>query len=374
MHEDHGDRGLSIGAAFRPTFLWVLTGVTGVLLGWLGWEQAARSHGSLGVWISMFDPAVLSRAGGADVASIWIDHQWWRLVTACWLHGGLLHWLVNIISLHALWPWCVAAVGRWRSLVVLVGGGFVAMLASSVAGEGAVVVGLSGGLFALAAVMVNEREGVCTEVRRQVVIAVVVCFVAGGMLPVVWPSGPRLANLGHAAGWAFGGFWAGRAAKSSRSGLVDGRMALHIGFVVGTLILVANSHKTTFHGTLGVHLLQEGKAQVAVEPLQISYEVSPESAERANALAYALGLSGQRLEEAGALSAKALASDPQNSSYLDTRGWIFCRRGDVERGLRLLEEARTRLVGEDPTIDEHLDGCAGAAGLQGELRDDASGR
>ena len=151
-------------------------------------------------------------------------------------------------------------------------------------------------------------------------------------------------------------------------------MALHIGFVVGTLILVANSHKTTFHGTLGVHLLQEGKAQVAVEPLQISYEVSPESAERANALAYALGLSGQRLEEAGALSAKALASDPQNSSYLDTRGWIFCRRGDVERGLRLLEEARTRLVGENPTIDEHLDGCAGAAGLQGELGDDASGR
>lgn len=351
---------MTIGTGSRPTFLWLVTGVTGVIVGFLAWDDGSRSQDSLAAWISMIDAVVLSRAGGADVASIWIDQQWWRLATACLLHGGLFHWLVNIISLHALWPWSVAAVGQGRSVGVLISGGIVATLASSYAGEGAVVVGLSGGLFALAAVVVNERGGVCAEVRRQVVTAVVVCMVAGWVLPMVWASGPRLANTGHAAGWVVGGVWVLGLERSATGRRMDGRVALHLGVAGATLAVVLSSHGTLFSSTLGLHLLQQGRPLVAVGPLEDSYQRRPEAPERANALAYALALTGERLDEASALSANALSQDPKNSSYLDTRGWVLCRLGEVERGLRLLGEARTLDQSEDPTIQEHLQSCAGA--------------
>ena len=52
--------------------------------------------------------------------SIWVGHEYWRLVTAGFLHGGLMHILFNGLRLYSSWAhrWrnCWARPGFWRSI------------------------------------------------------------------------------------------------------------------------------------------------------------------------------------------------------------------------------------------------------------------
>jgi membrane associated rhomboid family serine protease len=37
--------------------------------------------------------------GALDVQKVVDGHQWWRLITCNWLHGGVFHLLANMLSL-----------------------------------------------------------------------------------------------------------------------------------------------------------------------------------------------------------------------------------------------------------------------------------
>ncbi len=47
-------------------------------------------------------------------------HQWWRIFTGAFLHGGLLHIGVNMLSLWFLGRFIELALGSWRMLLVYV--------------------------------------------------------------------------------------------------------------------------------------------------------------------------------------------------------------------------------------------------------------
>lgn len=49
-----------------------------------------------------------------------------------------------------------------------------------------------------------------------------------------------------------------------------------------------------------------------------------------NNLAYVYALTNTKLDEAMALVDEALESEPLNASFLDTKGWIFYRQGELE--------------------------------------------
>lgn len=346
---------------FGRAIPWVLTSATGVVMFWLASLQMEVRGDSVYGWSDSFDASVLSRAGAADVVLMWVDQQWWRAFTACFIHGGWLHWLVNVVTLHALWPWCVAAIGGGRSSLALLFGGAFGAVASIYAGEGGVVAGLSGGLFALAAVVVYERAGVCEEIRRQVVVSVVVCAGIGIALPFVWPSGPRLANIGHAAGWLVGGMWAISAGAGGKKAWFDWRVRAQLGVIVLLAGTAEYGHRTSFNEVCGLHLLQLERPVQAVQFLELAHREEPYSSQRSNALAYALALAGDRLTTAASLSDSALEQEPENSSYLDTRGWIYCRAGDPVRGMRLLQRAVERTNERDGAINEHLQRCVDAS-------------
>ena len=338
-------------------------------MAWVTARQLESSADLRALWNDGFEPSVLNRAGAADVALIWIDHEWWRGFTACFIHGGWLHWGVNMVSLHALWPWCVAAFGRRSALMALLLGGALASLASTYAAEGVVVVGVSGGLFALASMVVYERGGVCRDIRGQVVGAVGLCVLVGFALPLAWPTGPRLANIGHAAGWVVGGLWGIGISGGAGKPWWSWRLPVHVAITVTTFGITEFRHRTTFSEVCGLHLLQDGRLEEAIVLLDVAHGQRPQSAIRANALGYALSLSGQRLEQAAALSDIALASDPANSSYLDTRGWIHCRAGETEEGERSLRAALAAAGGPDITIAEHLRDCGLVRTIQFEPSD-----
>ena len=62
---------------------------------------------------------------------------------------------------------------------------------------------------------------------------------------------------------------------------------------------------------------------------------------------------GTNLDEAEQLIRRALEVSPQDGYYVDSLGWVYYQRGDYEKAADHLERA-VELVGDDPTITEHL--------------------
>jgi membrane associated rhomboid family serine protease len=122
------------------------------------------------VWeISVGGPGMISGFGnGAGIqrvlyegalipAFVLQDGQWWRILTGAFLHGGLIHIGVNMMSLYFLGRFIEFALGSWRMLLVYMvsliasGLGVVYFSAPNVPTVGAsgAIFGLFGALFAI---------------------------------------------------------------------------------------------------------------------------------------------------------------------------------------------------------------------------------
>ena len=86
---------------------------------------------SVGDWN---DPEVLHRLGALDSYSVVVQHEYWRLFTALFLHGGFIHLFFNLFALYILGPPLERSIGTIRFIVCY----FISGLAS-----GAGVMGLS---------------------------------------------------------------------------------------------------------------------------------------------------------------------------------------------------------------------------------------
>jgi membrane associated rhomboid family serine protease len=101
------------------------------------------------------------REGGVNGFAV-ADGEYWRLVTAGFLHSGLLHLLFNMYVLYILGTMLEPAIGRLRFLLIyfvsLLAGSFGALLLT----PDALTVGASGAVFGLmgAAIVVMRHRGI----------------------------------------------------------------------------------------------------------------------------------------------------------------------------------------------------------------------
>lgn len=72
-----------------------------------------------------------------------------------------------------------------------------------------------------------------------------------------------------------------------------------------------------------------------------------------NYIAYMWAERGEKLDTGLDLVQKALSTDPGNSAFLDTLGWIYYMQGRYTEALAELKKAAA-LAAEDPTVWEHL--------------------
>ena len=72
-----------------------------------------------------------------------------------------------------------------------------------------------------------------------------------------------------------------------------------------------------------------------------------------NNLAYVLADRGRELSRAKELALKAVASEPENASYLDTLGWVLFKLADYDKSRENLEKAAL-LDTREPEILDHL--------------------
>ncbi len=137
----------------------------------------------------------LGMTGAVAIAS----GKWWTLITAIYLHGGLLHILFNVLWIRQLGPWVEEFYGISRSFLIFTAAGVLGFIASSFWGN-AYTIGASGSIFGLLGALVyygRKRGGAFgAAVYRQMGQWALVLFIFGFLFPGV-------DNLAHAGG--FGG-------------------------------------------------------------------------------------------------------------------------------------------------------------------------
>ena len=143
------------------------------------------------------DGNVLLMLGGKFRISILLHDEWWRLITANFLHGGLLHLGFNSMSLFNLGPLAEQIFGTSRFLVLyLVTGscGFLASMFWSDAlsiGASAAICGLIGALYGFGRISFNTQ---LRSVSGRWIIVVAIF----GLLA------PNIDNAAHFGGLACG--------------------------------------------------------------------------------------------------------------------------------------------------------------------------
>ena len=130
--------------------------------------------------------------------------EYWRLLTAPWLHGGTEHLVGNGIALYILGMVCEAAFGRAQLVVLYVLSGLAGSLVSMLVSAGPSV-GASGAIFGLqgAAIMLlrRERDRLLVRDRRVgfVLLIWAIYTIAGGLTDPFIDNG---AHIGGALGGA----------------------------------------------------------------------------------------------------------------------------------------------------------------------------
>jgi len=161
--------------------------------------------------------------GASGAVPVFQFHRWWTVISAGWLHGGLIHLGFNLLWINQLVPLTSSIYGPGRTVIIYVGSSVFGFLLSSTAGAflgqlpllgGAqLTVGASAAIFGLLGALVYAgKRGVATQIGRQALINAALIFVLGVIMI-------RVDNWAH-----LGGFIGGYAAAAFMNPLEPERL------------------------------------------------------------------------------------------------------------------------------------------------------
>jgi membrane associated rhomboid family serine protease len=86
--------------------------------------------------VGLLQPAsqILFLLGASGAGPVFAADRWWTVLTAGWLHGGLMHIFFNVLWIRQLAPEIANLYGAGRMIIIYTVGGVVGFTLSSVAG------------------------------------------------------------------------------------------------------------------------------------------------------------------------------------------------------------------------------------------------
>lgn len=145
--------------------------------------------------------------GASGAVPVFVYGRWWTVLSAGWLHGGLLHILFNMLWVRQLGPVVADMYGAARMIIIYTIAGVAGFLLSSLAGayvslpflHGAqFTIGASAPIFGLLGALVHYgRRGGSSIVRSEALGYAVTLFVFGLVMSGV-------DNYAHAGGFVGG--------------------------------------------------------------------------------------------------------------------------------------------------------------------------
>ena len=172
--------------------------------------QLIRQHAGWGILTAPFDVDTLLRFGGSDSGLILQQNQWWRLITATFVHVTILHLALNMWCLWNLGLFGEPLLGRPGLVAVYLLTGTAGMMLSltwsvfSKTQQDTLVVGASGAVFGVAGILIvllsnRKLAAPWKELRslRRSVIWFAALNLAIGIVPQFLPafSPSQLARL-----------------------------------------------------------------------------------------------------------------------------------------------------------------------------------
>ncbi|MCC5927264.1 MAG: tetratricopeptide repeat protein [Bacteroidetes bacterium] len=112
--------------------------------------------------------------------------------------------------------------------------------------------------------------------------------------------------------------------------------------------------KSVIWGVLGDTFEGADNWPAAVEAYQQAIELDPENSTALNNYAYFLSIRNEHLEKAYDMSLRAVAIEPSNSSYLDTLGWIYYKKGVIDKAYEYIRLSIQNGGDSSATILEHM--------------------
>lgn len=104
---------------------------------------------------------------------------------------------------------------------------------------------------------------------------------------------------------------------------------------------------------LGAAYDKVGRFPDVVREMEAVLEIKSDHADALNYLGYSYADRGMNVEEAVALTKRAVALKPENGYYVDSLGWALFKMGRIQEALQEIQRA-AELVKDDPVIFEHM--------------------
>lgn len=209
--------------------------IANILMFGVSWVAIASAGGGGGFRILWgMGGETMYRLGASYGPAIFYGHEWYRLITAMFLHGGLIHIGFNMMALMQFGPALEELYGSARYLFLYVVTGAFGFLVSAFMGNYSL--GASGALLGLIGLMLaitSKRGGsYMRELRSRLISSVVILFVLGF-------SGMGLDNYAHGAGLA-AGFGLGKLfADRKPMNVKESRTAYILGWLAGLLVVAS---------------------------------------------------------------------------------------------------------------------------------------
>lgn len=198
-----------IGADFGFGPIVIGTCVTLWVITLLASGSAMRMDGIL----SAFAPSqqVLFAFGASGAYPVFGFGRWWTVLSAGWLHAGLLHIVMNMYWLKQMGPAITDLMGPARTVIIYTVGGVAGFALSSFAGAflgglpipflrgASMTIGASAPLFGLIGALYHYGRTTSSVIRQQATYIMVQAFVFGLLVP-------GIDNYAHLGGFAGGYF------------------------------------------------------------------------------------------------------------------------------------------------------------------------
>jgi rhomboid protease GluP len=161
-------------------------------------------------------PSSLLLFGASGAIPVFGLGRWWTVLSAGWLHGGLLHIAFNVLWIRQLAPATSEVYGPARTMILYTVAGVTGFGLSTLAGwylgafpiaflrGAALTIGASAPIFGLLGALVSQGRRGSSAIANQALSYAVILFVFGLISP-----GGGIDNYAHLGGFA-GGFLGAR--------------------------------------------------------------------------------------------------------------------------------------------------------------------
>ena len=170
---------------------------------------------------------------GANSRDLVMNGEYYRLITNAFLHGSIVHLLVNMYSLWVVGSQVETFIGRWKFLIIYLLSAFMGSMFSIIFLSNSISIGASGAIFGLMGSLLyfgyHYRLYLSNTLTSQLIPIIVLNLILGFTLPGI----DNAAHIGGLIGGYLSTMMVGLKYKSSKSEMINGAIVylLLVGFL-----------------------------------------------------------------------------------------------------------------------------------------------